>query len=85
MKRYVDSLLQDSLGRHKLMPCSWFVSVPREAAKKRLMNRHVMAGIESTIEGAAARTEENDLLNRDLIIRNMISPDFVIKSLDLEE
>jgi hypothetical protein len=42
-----------------------------------------MAGIESTVEAAAARAEENDLLNADLINEKMIYPDVVVESLDI--
>ncbi|RFU30152.1 hypothetical protein B7463_g6188, partial [Scytalidium lignicola] len=63
---------------------TWFVSISRETAKKRLIKRHIMAGIESTIEAAAVRVEDNDLLNGDLITRKMISPDVVVESTGFE-
>jgi len=62
---------------------SWFVSISRETAKDRLVKRHIQAGIETTMEAAALRAEENDLKNGDYIKENMISPSFIIESSDL--
>jgi pantothenate kinase len=64
---------------------SWYVSVSRETAKRRLIKRHLMAGIETTEKAAAARAEGNDLLNADLIVQNMICPDVTIESIDFEQ
>lgn len=54
----------------------------RETAKGRLIKRHIAAGIETSMEAAAARAEENDLPNGDYIRDNMISPDVVVESID---
>lgn len=81
-RRNVSSPVRDPIEGHQLMPRRWFVSVPRETAKKRLIKRHLAAGIESTIEAAAARAEENDLRNGDLIAKKMIRPDVIVESLD---
>ncbi|KAK8135169.1 nicotinamide riboside kinase [Apiospora sp. TS-2023a] len=53
----------------------WFVDVPPEVAKERLILRHLAAGIETSREAAAHRAEENDLPNGDLIRSNLIEPD----------
>lgn len=58
------------------------MSVSRATAKKRLIKRHLSAGIETSAEAAATRAEENDLQNADLITKNMISPDVVVESID---
>lgn len=63
--------------------CRWFVSISRETAKDRLVNRHLQAGIETTREAAALRAEENDLRNGDHIKEKMICPSFIIESSDL--
>jgi pantothenate kinase len=49
--------------------------VPAEIAKERLIERHVAAGIEKSRQGAAARVEENDIQNGDLIRAKLIEPD----------
>lgn len=56
----------------------WYVDVPRDVAKHRLAKRHVLAGIEGTMEAAETRAEENDLPNGDLIRENLIIPDVII-------
>lgn len=53
----------------------WFVAVSREKAKKRLIARHIQAGIENDWDAAAERVENNDLLNLDLIMAKMVLPD----------
>jgi pantothenate kinase len=58
----------------------WFVNIPAETAKQRLIERHLRAGIEPTREAAAARAEENDLRNGDLIRTKLIKPDIWIEN-----
>ncbi|KAK8093348.1 hypothetical protein PG997_000033 [Apiospora hydei] len=53
----------------------WFVDVPPEIAKERLVLRHLAAGIETSREAAAHRVEENDLPNGDLIRSKLFEPD----------
>lgn len=53
----------------------WFVDVPAETARERLVARHLLAGIESCGETAAARAEDNDIPNGDLIRSKLIKPD----------
>lgn len=40
-----------------------------------------MSGIESNIDAAAARVEENDLINGDLITTKLIFPDVVVENI----
>lgn len=54
------------------------MEVAPDIAKSRLIERHVLAGIEKTIEAAAARVEENDARNGDLIRDKLIKPDLLI-------
>ena len=47
-------------------------------AKRRLIKRHIQAGIESDWDAAAARVENNDLLNLDLVVSKMGMPDVIV-------
>ena len=71
--------------RETLTPCSWFVSVSRAVAKQRLIKRHLLAGIETSVEAAAARAEKNDLLNGDLITKKMIAPDLIVEGVHFKQ
>lgn len=55
----------------------------RETAKRRLVARHLQAGIETLYEAAALRAEDNDLVNGDLIRANLIKPDVIVESVDV--
>lgn len=46
-----------------LMDELWFVSVDMDTARRRLVRRHVKAGIARDEEDALRRVEENDLVN----------------------
>lgn len=46
-----------------LMDELWFVSVDMDTARRRLVRRHVRAGIARDEEDAVRRVEENDLVN----------------------
>lgn len=46
-----------------LMDELWFVSVDMDTARRRLVRRHVKAGIARDQEDAVRRVEENDLVN----------------------
>lgn len=46
-----------------LMDELWFVSVDMDTARRRLVRRHVKAGITRNEEDALKRVEENDLVN----------------------
>lgn len=41
----------------------WFVEVEEATARKRLVKRHVQAGIAANEEEAGKRADENDLVN----------------------
>ncbi|SMQ48040.1 unnamed protein product [Zymoseptoria tritici ST99CH_1A5] len=58
----------------------WYIDVPRDVAKLRLIERHLRAGIETCSVAAAARAESNDLMNADYIASRLIEPDMVIRS-----
>lgn len=47
----------------QLMDELWFVDVPEEVARKRLISRHVLSGIAANEEEAGRRADENDLVN----------------------
>ncbi|KAH8658117.1 phosphoribulokinase/uridine kinase [Xylariales sp. PMI_506] len=64
----------------KLVDERWFVDVPPDVAKERLVTRHIHAGIESTREGAIIRAEDNDIPNGDLIRSKLIRPDVLISN-----
>lgn len=57
------------------------MSVDREVARKRLIARHLAAGLADTPEAAAKRADENDLPNGDFIIKNITVVHRVIKSI----
>ena len=52
----------------------WFVEVDFAVARKRLIRRHVAAGIAANEAEAAKRADENDLLNGAEIVANKVSP-----------
>lgn len=52
----------------ELMDELWFVHVDFQVARKRLIHRHIKAGIAQDEEEAAKRADENDLLNGKEII-----------------
>lgn len=47
----------------ELMDELWFVDVPMDKARARLVSRHVVSGIAKDAEEAAKRADENDLVN----------------------
>lgn len=60
----------------------WFVEVDREVARKRLIYRHVKAGIADDEKSAAKRADENDLVNGQEIIENRLDVHEVVTSRD---
>lgn len=46
-----------------------------EVARDRLVKRHILAGIETSIESATSRVKINDLPNGELIRDKLIEPD----------
>jgi pantothenate kinase len=60
----------------------WLVTVTRDSARKRVIARHVAAGIVANEEEGAVRADTNDLPNGDYALANLIKPDVVIESID---
>ncbi|KAJ6108040.1 Phosphoribulokinase/uridine kinase [Penicillium sp. IBT 18751x] len=65
----------------KLMDELWFVDVDFEVARKRLIKRHVKAGIARNEEEADRRARENDLVNGREIVDNRLEVQEVISSI----
>ncbi|WPB02365.1 uncharacterized protein RHO25_006999 [Cercospora beticola] len=64
----------------ELMDELWFVEVDEKVARKRLIKRHVEAGIASNDEEAGRRADENDLVNGKEIIEKRLPVHEVIVS-----
>ncbi|KEZ38812.1 Uncharacterized protein SAPIO_CDS10852 [Scedosporium apiospermum] len=58
----------------------WFVEVDFEVAKRRLVRRHVEAGIAKDEEAAERRAVENDLVNGKQIVEKRLKVDEVVVS-----
>lgn len=58
----------------------WFVDVPEEIARKRLVARHVVSGIAADEEEAGKRADENDLVNGREIVEGRLQVDEVVYS-----
>ncbi|KAI1308376.1 P-loop containing nucleoside triphosphate hydrolase protein [Xylaria venustula] len=67
-----------------LMDECWFVDVDFEVARRRLVARHVKAGIARDEEEARKRADENDLVNGRQIVENRVRIDEVVVSRDDE-
>jgi len=63
-----------------LMDELWFVDVDFEVARRRLVPRHVRAGIAADEEEADRRVSENDLVNGEEIVRDRLEVHRVIVS-----
>ncbi|OOF99372.1 hypothetical protein ASPCADRAFT_137767 [Aspergillus carbonarius ITEM 5010] len=57
-----------------------FVDADVQEARERVARRHVIAGIEKTLEDGFRRVDSNDYLNALHIQEKLITPDIVIKS-----
>ncbi|KAG4029528.1 hypothetical protein MFRU_015g00690 [Monilinia fructicola] len=68
----------------KLMDQLWFVEVDFEVAKRRLIPRHVKAGIAKDETEAEKRVVENDLVNGEDIVRDRMTVHEIIVSTDDE-
>lgn len=68
-----------------LMDELWFVEVDFEIARKRLIPRHLNAGIAANIEDADRRVRENDLVNGEQIVRERLHVNEVILSREDDE
>ncbi|KAI1146482.1 P-loop containing nucleoside triphosphate hydrolase protein [Nemania diffusa] len=67
-----------------LMDERWFVDVGVETARRRLVARHVRAGIAGDEEEAGRRADENDLVNGRQIVENRTHVHEVVVSRDDE-
>lgn len=67
-----------------LMDELWFVSVDMDTARKRLVRRHVKAGIARDEEDAVRRVEENDLVNGREILEFRLEVQEVVVSMEDE-
>ncbi|KAI2620388.1 phosphoribulokinase/uridine kinase [Hypomontagnella submonticulosa] len=63
-----------------LMDERWFVEVDFATARRRLVKRHVKAGIAGDEEEAGKRADENDLVNGEQIVRQRVDVHEVIVS-----
>lgn len=66
----------------ELMDELWFVDVDFEVARRRLVYRHVKAGIAKDEEEAGRRADENDLVNGKQIVEERLNVQEVIKSVE---
>jgi pantothenate kinase len=64
----------------ELMDERWFVDVDFGVARKRLIHRHVKAGIAANEEEAGKRADENDLVNGREIVDHRLDVHEVVKS-----
>ncbi|KAK2594309.1 hypothetical protein QQS21_008015 [Conoideocrella luteorostrata] len=61
----------------------WLVRVDAGLAKRRLAERHVCAGIESTMEDAFKRAERNDMVNGEYVMKHSFGRyDLLIDSME---
>ncbi len=68
----------------ELMDELWFVEVAFEVARRRLVSRHVKAGIAATEEEAGKRADENDLVNGREIVDGRLAVQEIVISRDDE-
>ena len=64
----------------EMMDELWFVDVKFDVARKRLIDRHVKAGIAKDEEDAAKRADENDLVNGKEIMEGRLDVHELIES-----
>ena len=65
-----------------LMDELWYVDVDFDVARKRLVYRHVKAGIAKDEADAAKRADENDLVNGREIVENRLEVQEIVTSVD---
>lgn len=56
------------------------MDAPIDLVKERLAKRHLAAGIETSMQAAVRRAEENDIPNGELIRSLLIKPDVIIEN-----
>jgi pantothenate kinase len=66
----------------ELMNERWFVEVDFDVARKRLIHRHIKAGIAANEQEAGKRADENDLVNGKEIVEHRLDVHELVKSLD---
>jgi pantothenate kinase len=66
----------------ELMNERWFVEVDFDVARKRLIHRHIKAGIAANEEEAGKRADENDLVNGKEIVEHRLDVHELVRSLD---
>ena len=54
----------------RLLDERWFITVDREVARGRVIQRHIIAGIANTEEEAGKRFDENDWPNGVYLLKN---------------
>ncbi|KAF2833893.1 P-loop containing nucleoside triphosphate hydrolase protein [Ophiobolus disseminans] len=64
----------------EMMDERWFVDVDFEVARKRLIYRHIKAGIAANEEEAGKRADENDLVNGQEVVDHRLDVHELIKS-----
>ncbi|EPS31679.1 hypothetical protein POX_d06128 [Penicillium oxalicum] len=62
-----------------------FVDTDLQEARDRTAKRHVLAGIEKTLEDGYRRVDSNDYLNGLSIREKLIGPDLVLKSVSIDQ
>lgn len=67
------------------MDLRWFVEVDFDIARRRLVDRHLIAGIAANLEQAEKRADENDLINGKEIAQYMVEVDDVVVSREDEK
>ncbi|KAI0550374.1 P-loop containing nucleoside triphosphate hydrolase protein [Xylaria curta] len=65
------------------MDDTWFVDIDEDLARRRVAERHIKSGIETTWEAALERTNQNDLLNGQEVRRHLIKPSVMVQSIDV--
>ncbi|WP_225725560.1 MULTISPECIES: nucleoside/nucleotide kinase family protein [unclassified Nocardia] len=68
-----------SAVRERLDEC-WYLDVPRDQLAKRLLDRHIRGG--RTPDDAAAKVDESDLRNADLVAATSVRADLVLRERD---
>lgn len=68
----------------ELMDQVWFVQVDEAVARRRLVDRHVKAGIAKDVEDAGRRADKNDLVNGREIVARRLRVDEVLASVEDE-
>lgn len=61
----------------------WLLQVDFKVAEKRLISRHIAAGIAACEEDARKRAQENDLVNGQQIVDNLYAIDQTITSIEI--